>query len=193
MKYQPFVEFKAQAVVFRALQRMLERVTASEDELDPYEILPIASFMAFTVEAYVNSVGSRKIVLWSHFERTPWKTKINVLHEVSGREPKWGEQPLQLASHIFTIRDQLAHGKLETVPGQLLDCPDEARAVLYLQHIKPTILDGLTREWVIRRGEELYDLLEYLGGLFRLDKDDFSSFSWGYTKQYGDVTAQPAS
>ena len=184
MKHQPIVEFRAQAVVFRALMKMLERVKAAADDLDPYEVLPIAVFMAFTIEAYVNSVGFRKIQLWSHLERAPWKQKINILHEASGHSANWGEAPLQLASRVFTIRDRLAHGKTETVPGPVLDCGETARAMLYAQHIEPPILEGLDRGWVVQSGEQLYDLLEYIGGLFKLDPDDFSAFSWGYTKQH---------
>ena len=184
MKHQPIVEFKAQGVVFRSLMKMFERVKNSEDELDPYEILPIVVFMAFTVEAYINSVGSRKVALWSHVERAPWKAKVNILHEASGHKAEWGQQPLQLAINIFNIRDQLAHGKPETILGPLLDCHETARAIVYVQKLKPSVLSGLDRKWVLQSGDKLYDLLEYLGGLFGLEKNDFSSFSWGYTKRH---------
>jgi hypothetical protein len=184
MKYQPHVVFSAQALVFRGLMRMFDRVRETEGEMDPYDVLPVVVFMAFTIEAYLNSIGARKIPLWPHLERQPWRRKIQILHEVTGKSTDWGAQPLQFATEIFGIRDQLAHGKPDTVPGPVLDCSETAISMLMVQHIKPPVLQGLGKEWVVSSSAKLYALLEYLGALFGLESDDFATYSSSFIKRH---------
>lgn len=192
MKYQPHVVFSAQALVFRGLMRMFDRLRESEGEVDPYDTLPVVVFMAFTIEAYLNSVGARKIALWPHLERQPWRRKVQILHEVTGSRLDWGAPQLQFAVEIFGMRDQLAHGKPDTVPGPILECSETALSMLMVQHIKPPVLQGLGREWVVSSSTRLYALLEYLGALFGLEADDFATYSSSFIKQHDDFPAPEA-
>lgn len=162
---------------------MFDRVKQSDKKFDPYDALPAIVFMAFTIEAYLNSLGARKVGIWSHLEKCPWKTKVNVLYEVVGRKADWGSPPLQFARDVFKMRDALAHGKSETVCGPVVDDRETAAAMLHVQYLKPTVLKGLDRDWMIRSGNQLYELLAQLGALFGLDDKDFSRFSWHYTKR----------
>lgn len=176
MKHQPHVTFPAQALPFRVLMNMYEKFKA-EDNHDPYDYLPLLVFSAFTIEAYINSLGSRRIAFWGQLEKLSWKAKIEVLHSSVGQVADWGREPLQFASQIFRARDRLAHGKDETVSGPLCDDHHAAVSMLYVQHLKPSIFDWLSRDWVTDSSERLYGLLEYLAALFRLSSDDFSTFS----------------
>jgi hypothetical protein len=73
MKYQPRLEFSAQAVSFRALQCLYARL--NERGENEYDYVPIVVFAAVSIEAYINSIGSRKIVFWDQIERLSWKKK----------------------------------------------------------------------------------------------------------------------
>lgn len=183
MKYQPHVTFSAQAITFRALMNMYEKVIDSVD--DPIDYLPVVVFTAFSIEAYVNSIGARKIAIWDQIERNPWKDKIKFLHKNVGAIANWNSNPLLFASQVFDIRDRVAHGKPETVSGPLCDDTNTASAILNVQHIKPTILKNLTKEWILVSSDQLYALLEYLGSLYKLRTDDFTSYSSSKIDRHG--------
>lgn len=183
MKYQSHVEFKAQAIAFRSLAEMLKTLDAKKENLTAWDILPVAVFMAFTIEAYVNSVGFKRISRWPHLERKPWRKKIEILHETVGAEPNWEDDPLLFAVDIFTFRDQLAHGKPQIVPGPILDSSETAVSMVMVQHIKPPIIEKLDHQWISESKQRLFNILRYIGLLHGLEDDDFSTFSWGYTKR----------
>jgi len=184
MKYQPHVTFSAQGVVVHSLMRMLDRVKA--EDLDPFDYLPVLVYMAFAVEAYVNSVGFRKVPCWEDIERRSWKSKIETLHSHVGASPDWAADPLKVAPEIFSIRDRIAHGKPESVAGPVCDDYHTAISMLYVQHIKPTMFTGLDRDLVLTLGRRFYALLNYLGSLYGLESDEFSSFSTSNVQQLAD-------
>jgi len=177
MQYQPHLHITAQAIVFRSLVNMYYEIEHSERDLEQYELLPVLVFAAFTVEAYVNSVGTRKINFWSHVDRLPWKKKIEVLHLVAGKQTDWGQDPLQLAVQLFDIRDRLAHGKQESIVGPKCDTYMEAESVLMVQHLKPEWFALLTKDWVVGTRQRTVALLSHLGALHGLRADDFQLHS----------------
>ena len=183
MKHQPHVTFSAQALAFRALMNMYDAFKSKETD-DPFDYLPLLVFSAFSAEAYVNSVGSRQIKFWDQLERLSWRAKIEILHSNVHKTPDWGRDPLQFASQIFAIRDRLAHGKPETVSGPLCDDYHTAISMVYVQNLKPTIFNGLNRDWVLDSAERLYCFLEYIGALYGFSDDDFASFSRSRVEQH---------
>jgi hypothetical protein len=177
MKYQPHIEFSAQGISFRALQHLYGRL--KDGELEEYEYLTIVVFAAFSIEAYINSIGSRKIVFWDQIERLPWEKKIEILHGNVGATPAWGADPLQLAKQFFTIRDKLAHGRAERVSGPICDTYREAKSILMVQYLKPNWFSMITEEWLLNTNDRLCKLLAYLGALYSLPDDDFTHHSQG--------------
>ena len=159
---------------------------------DPFDYLPLLVFTAFSIESYINSIGSRKIKFWTQLERLPWRAKIEVLHSNLHKSPEWGKDPLQFATQVFSIRDRLAHGKPEAVADPLFNDHHTAVSMLYVQHIKPSIFNTLDREWVLDSSERLYVLLEYLGSLYGLSNDDFSSFSHSHVQQHSNTNNDPS-
>ena len=153
---------------------------------DPLDYLPILVFTAFTIEAYVNSIGYRKIADWDVHEGKRWKEKIDILHGNVGAVAKWGSNPLQFACKLFDIRDRVAHGKPEIVSGPLCIDTHTASCILVTQHLKPTIYNNLTKDWVLKSGDHLYKLLEHLGSLYQLRAEDFTYFSTSYTETHYD-------
>jgi hypothetical protein len=187
MKHQPHVTFTAQALAFRALMNMYD-VFKSKETDDPFDYLPLIVFSAFSIEAYINSVGSRKISFWEELERLPWRSKVEILHSNLRKKADWGKDPLQFASQVFGIRDRIAHGKPETISGPICDDYQTAISMAYVQHIKPSIFDKLDRDWILDSAERLYSLLEYIGALYGLHEDDFASFSEAVMQRHGDPT-----
>jgi len=185
MQYQPHLHVTAQGVAFRSLVNMYHEIERSQEEFEPYELLPVLVFAAFTIEAYVNSVGSRKVNFWSQVERLPWKSKVEILHSVARTPTDWGKDPLQLASQLFDIRDRLAHGKPESIPGPMCDTYQEAMSVLMVQHLRPKWLSLVSKEWVIGTRERTVKLLQHLGSLYGLHSDDFQDHSRGEVREHG--------
>ena len=182
MKYQPHLEFSAQAVSFRALQCLYTRI--AEREENQYDYVPIVIFAAFSIEAYINSIGSRNIVFWDQIERLPWKKKVEILHANAGATPSWGRAPLQFATQVFSVRDRLAHGKSETIDGPLCDTPGDANTILMVQCLKPDWFDVLDKDWIMKSNERVCELLRYLGNLYGLTEDDFTHHSQGHISNH---------
>lgn len=182
MKYQPHLDFSAQAIAFRALMHMYARV--EDGDLEEYEYLPIVVFAAFSIEAYINSIGSRKIAFWDQIERLPWKNKIEILHGNIGATANWGADPLQLATQVFEIRDRLAHGRAERVSGPMCNDYMEAKSVLMVQYLKPRWFSAINKEWVLGTKKRVCDLLLYLGSLYKLRNDDFTDHSRGHVTEH---------
>jgi hypothetical protein len=145
-RVQPSLMFSAQGIAFRALQQMYYRLR--KGDLEPYEYLPIVVFAAFSIEAYVNSIGSRKITFWDQIERLSWRQKIEILHSNASRDPNWGAEPLQFATQVFTVRDRLAHGKPEFVLGPVCKDQEEANNVMNTDSIKPKWFADISKEWM---------------------------------------------
>lgn len=178
--YQPYVDFTAQGLTVRALLTLYSKL---EDQHDPTEIelLPFVVFMAFSIEAYLNSVGARSISYWDELERLPWKSKVSILHQHVGKVPAWGSGPLQFCSQVFKIRDKLAHGKPERVTGPV--CVSPADAYTYIKgansSLEPDWYKLLTKEWVMSAKAKHQELMEYISSLYGLGKQEHLRVSTG--------------
>jgi len=182
MKFQPHLDFSAQAIAFRALMHMYDRLI--DGDLEEYEHLSIVVFAAFSIEAYVNSIGSRTISFWDQIERLPWKKKIEILHANVDATANWGEDPLQLATQIFDIRDRLAHGKAERVSGPMCNDYMEAKSALMVQYLKPHWFKIANKEWLLGTEKRVCELMRYLGSLYKLRDDDFTHHSQGHITEH---------
>lgn len=136
------------------------------------ELTPIVVFMAFTIEAYLNSIGARKIVIWDELERLPWKSKVNILYKTTGKDPDWGKDPLQFAVEVFKTRDLLAHRKPERVVGPLFNEETEANEYLKTTSMEPEWYKKITKEWVINSKERFRILMIHFANLFDLHESD---------------------
>jgi len=136
------------------------------------ELLPIVVFSAFSVEAYLNALGSRSIAFWDQIERTPWRQKVEILHANAGQKADWGKDPLQFAAEIFKLRDRLAHGRPEDVFGEHFSDPGEASALLGKPLLQPNWFRAITEEWALDSKERFTALMVYLGGLYGHHESD---------------------
>lgn len=181
--YQPYLHVTAQGIAFRALVNMYHEIEKSQEELEPYELLPALVFAAFTIEAYINSVGSRKVEFWNQLERLPWKNKVEILHSTAGVQADWSQDPLQLAIQLFKIRDRLAHGKEESITGPQCRTYIEAKSALLVGYLQPQWFALVTKDWVIGTRQRMISLLQHLGTIHGLHSDDFQAHSRGEIRE----------
>jgi hypothetical protein len=150
---------------------------------------PVVVFTAFSIEAYLNSIGSRHIAFWDSLERLPWKEKVSILHKNVGRDADWGKDPLQFANDVFRLRDKLAHGKAERVFGPACKDLQEAQSTLASAHPKPEWYQGITKEWVLASKDRFFALMTYLGQLYGLHESDYLLSASGGLLQDNEVDA----
>lgn len=170
VQWRPYMNFTAQSTALHAFYLMIGRL--EKGELSEGEYPSVIVFMAFSLEAYLNTLGARQVAFWREIERLPWRTKIEILHAVAGAKPSWGDGPLQFAVRIFKFRDQLAHGKPERVCGDWIPgTPDGTHSDMH-RAMKPTYMEGITAQWLMNSADQFRILMTYLGSLFDYHESD---------------------
>lgn len=175
-KYQTYKDFTAQSFNVQALMKLyagLEREPESESNL-----VPIVVFLAFSVESYLNSLGAAHLEIWDELEKLPWRSKVEILHKVAGKNPDWGKEPLQFATEIFKLRDKLAHGKPERMTGPITSIPPDLHDHSAWAYV-PEWYAGITVEWALKAKGRFRALMAYLAALFGLHESDHLRASQG--------------
>jgi len=175
--YQPYLDFSAQGFTVGALMGLYARLR--QDQTAAPVVAPIVVFAAFAIEAYLNSIGARKITFWDELERLPWKKKVEILHKQAGSKPDWGKEPLQFAKEVFEFRDKLAHGKPERVLGPVFNDANEAGRLQDLGKLRPDWYSRIDREWAEASQGRFRALMMYLAGLYALHESDHLLSSHG--------------
>jgi hypothetical protein len=168
--YQPYNNFTAHNANIQTLLEMLRSLDELPDK--PVRVIPIVVFMAFSIEAYLNSLGARCIPYWEELERLPWRKKIVILHKSAAKPADWGAPHLQFAQSVFKLRDKLAHGKPEHLKGPVFTDPQEAFNYRLDGLLKPDWWKKLNKEWVAEARPKFDELMAYLGSLHGYDKSD---------------------
>ncbi len=177
MKYQPYVDFTAQSANIQTLLTMYEGLDRFPDR--PEVITPIVVFMAFAVEAYLNTLGFRHIQKWSEIERIPWKAKVEALYKNADSKPDWGSRDLQFCKKLFKLRDLLAHGKPSRWTTDWVDDYEQARAILAFADFQPTWYRQLNKAWAAKAKVAFTSLMAGLGALYGLQESDHLEVSQG--------------
>jgi hypothetical protein len=177
MSYQAYSDFTAQSANIQTLMAMLSDLDKSNDSA--VRVIPIVVFMAFSIEAYINSVGARAIPYWGELERLPWKKKLGILHQAAGKTAKWGEGDLQFASSVFNLRDNLAHGKPERVVGPIFETYEEAYEHRQLNRLEPVWWAKLNKAWAVKARVQFNELMKYVAALHSLHESDHLMLATG--------------
>lgn len=161
-KYVIYRGFTAHAAAVQALGAMYRRLEMGQ--LLEEEVMPLIVFTAFSIEAYVNSLGQADAE-WN--ERAPWRSKIEKLHALTGQKCDWTIPPLDFAVELFEIRNRLAHGKPERVELSFVTPAEEAERYLTQTDLTPTWFKPcLSLSWAAESRKRFLPLTSYLGGLF---------------------------
>lgn len=180
-KYRFVHQFTAQGHVFHAPGRL--RKLRADGASVPPQVLAV--FMAFSVEAYINSVGSRVLPFWDEVERNSWKSKLNILHASVERQADYGAQPLQFAAELFRFRDKFAHGKPETWNGAVFESEAEPDLMGDLVNDKPAWYATIDDAWADASVDKNKQLLIYIGQLGGFGETDHMHHSSGTVEEVG--------
>ena len=178
MPYYQYTEFTAQSRLVSALMGMYAMLEKTPENTR-IEITPFVVFMAFSVEAYLNSIGNRVVDYWDKIERISWRDKVEILHTIAKKEPFGGEEPLQFISHLFQLRDKLAHGKPEKVRSEPFQTRIEAKSVPPTHQVQPDWYKNLDREWAFSAKEKFRIAMQYLSSLHGFHESDHLHHSTG--------------
>jgi len=72
-------------------------------------------FRAFALEAFLNWLGPQLLPHWSYLERLKPKEKLDLLNDLIHVTPDYGSRPWQIVKELFAFRNDLAHGKPESI------------------------------------------------------------------------------
>jgi hypothetical protein len=83
-----------------------------QDTLSFHQFMASLVFTAFTLEAYLNHVGSKLLPCWEYLERSkPPKEKLSLIAKHLGVTVTYGTRPWKVMSELFEFRNTIAHGK----------------------------------------------------------------------------------
>lgn len=89
---------------------MVKKKVADKDgEGMTFTCMAARTMLAFSFEAYLNAVGSRKLVLWNEWDE--YYKKIDKICQHLKITPDWGKRPYSSISAMRRLRNALAHGK----------------------------------------------------------------------------------
>ncbi len=97
-----------------ASRHYLDRACAKEDG-SFYDVMGSLLFSAFTLEAYLNHLGSMTIGHWDYLERLRPQEKLELLSNILDYKIDYSKRPFQTINILFNFRNEVAHGKTETV------------------------------------------------------------------------------
>ncbi len=81
-----------------------------------YDRMMAGVFAAFSVEAFLNHIGQRRMRDWASLERRLGpREKLLLLRQVVHWSVDESKRPFQTLHEMLRLRDALAHGKTETV------------------------------------------------------------------------------
>lgn len=72
-------------------------------------------FRAFALEAFLNWLGPQLIPHWSYLERLKPREKLELLNDLVRVTPDYSSRPWQIVRELVAFRNDLAHGKPESL------------------------------------------------------------------------------
>jgi|SRR4051794_31426361 hypothetical protein len=82
-------------------------------------------FRAFYLEAFLNWLGPYLVPHWKYLERLKPREKLELLNDLIRVTPDYGSRPWQIVNDLFTFRNNLAHGKPESLETSSIENLDD--------------------------------------------------------------------
>lgn len=138
-----------------------------------YRDLGIIVFSAFTIEAYLNHVGSRRFADWSKVERElDHKAKLKRICKEFGVAMDTNSQVYQDFVRVFQLRDSLAHGKTTSTKEALTELQRAKRPEVYFAESQMTKLGE--RGEFLKYSDSIRNLVITIHESFAPGKNPFS-------------------
>jgi hypothetical protein len=135
-------------------------------------------FTAFTLEAYLNWLGGQLFPHWSYLERLKPKEKLELIADQLKVTIANGKRPWQTIKPLFGFRNDIAHGKPQTLNIETVEPIDDLEKKM--NEIARTDWENFcTRENAERAREDIEHILKTLREAANL-KDDLGPLSQGF-------------
>lgn len=85
----------------------------SEKKGSYHQYLASITFVAFTLEAFLNHIGEDAFSSWIDLEKLNVRGKINIISEKLDIDVNYGSMPWQIVPELVAFRNKVAHGKNE--------------------------------------------------------------------------------
>jgi hypothetical protein len=152
--------YEGEELTHRLLWRIVEqnaKIAAQCEEGWFYPVLVCEVFAFHAIEAYINFIGDRIAPeIWNdernYFRKEPyrgWDGKLRKILELVGLSYERDKPPMSTIMELRNIRDLIAHGKPETIAGE----------VIHLPAADPPILPASTLTTAIAAREDLPAIL----------------------------------
>lgn len=106
--------------LFNAAQAQKQRLDTSERPGIGH--ISALAMLAFSYEAFFNHLGEMIFDCWNgDLERLSPIAKLNLIFEVIGEKPDYGNRPFQSCKKVIGLRNKLAHGKTEYIDPENCD------------------------------------------------------------------------
>lgn len=93
-------------------------------------------FSAFTLEAFLNSLGPKVYPVWSEIARIGPLEKLKVLAHFLSYELDFGKRPHQTVTELVKFRNSVAHGRDEIITLNGREVPRQKRNISYTLMVK---------------------------------------------------------
>jgi hypothetical protein len=91
---------------------IIKKKVADNDEAGlTFTCMAAGTMLAFSFEAYLNAIGTKKLPLWNDWD--DYHAKIDKIFQHLKISPDWGKRPYSSVSAMKGLRNTLAHGKPE--------------------------------------------------------------------------------
>lgn len=95
-----------------------------QKKLRTYNCMITMVFCAFSIEAFINHLGAEMIPGWESFERKPINDKLKLISNSIHFPLDKRKKPICYIDMIFNYRDNIAHGRTETINKNQIVGPD---------------------------------------------------------------------
>jgi hypothetical protein len=118
-------------------------------------------FTAFTLEAYLNHIGSKLYKCWGDLERPLGpRQKLNLVAERLGIPIHYGERPWEVMRQLFGFRNDIAHGKSVVLEESKVVPLNEFSDEQAFEFIKTKWEKYCRKENAIRAREDVQNIVE---------------------------------
>lgn len=150
-------------------------------------------FRAFALEAFLNWLGYNLVPHWEYLERLKPREKLDLLTDLTHVKPDYGSRPWQIVKELFDFRNDIAHGKPETLSSETVENVDDDLDAKLGEHIQAEWERFGSEKSAVKAQEdveEIANLLYDASGIADKQSGPLGAFAFGF-HTHGATIKQP--
>jgi hypothetical protein len=150
-------------------------------------------FRAFALEAFLNWLGHHLMPHWKYLERLKPREKLDLLTDLTHVTPDYGSRPWQIVKELFDFRNEIAHGKPESLTSETLEDVDDDLDTKLGEHIQADWEKFGTEQNAVKAKEDvekIASLLYNASGVAKKQSGPIGPFTFGF-HTHGATIKQP--